>query len=142
MAISVLRVSALLFTLALVPAGICNAQALGGTSSERLTALDADRDGVLSRYEYDSDAALTAMDRDHDDRINPAELQAFLGREEDGAESATYRLSVVDQDGDGELSDEELRRGLGIRFTSLDSNKDGNVDLGELEAGFGVPVVR
>ena len=85
---------------------------------------------------------LTAMDRDHDDRINPAELQAFLGREEDGAESATYRLSVVDQDGDGELSDEELRRGLGIRFTSLDSNKDGNVDLGELEAGFGVPVVR
>ena len=44
--------------------------------------------------------------------------------------------------GDGQLSDEELRRGLGIRFTSLDSNKDGNVDLAELDAGFGVPVVR
>ena len=56
--------------------------------------------------------------KDHDDHISPAELQAFLGREEDGAESATYRLSVVDQNGDGELSDEELRRGLGIRFTS------------------------
>ena len=142
MAISVLHVSALLFTLVVVPAGTCNAQALGGTPSERLTALDADRDGVLSRYEYDSDAALAAMDGDHDDRINAAELQAFLGREEDGAESATYRLSVVDQNGDGELTDEELRRGLGMRFTSLDSNKDGNVDLTELEAGFGVPMVR
>ena len=142
MAISVLRLSALLFALAVVPAGICNAQALSGTASERLSALDADRDGVLSRYEYDSDAALAAMDRDRDDRINPAELQAFLGREEDGAESAAYRLSVVDQDGDGELSDAELRRGLGMRFTSLDSNKDGNVDLAELEAGFGVPMVR
>jgi hypothetical protein len=142
MAISVLRVPALLFALAVVPAGACNAQALPGTASERLTALDADGDGLLSRYEYDSDAALAAMDRDHDDRINPAELQAFLGREEDGAESASYRLSVVDQDGDGQLSDAELRRGLGIRFTSLDSNQDGNVDLVELEAGFGVPIVR
>ena len=142
MAISVLRVSALLFALAVVPAGTCNAQALSGTASERLTALDADRDGVLSRYEYDSDAALTTMDRNHDDRINPSELQAFLGREEDGAESAAYRLSVVDQNGDGELSDDELSRGLGMRFTSLDSNKDGNVDLAELEAGFGVPMVR
>ena len=142
MAISVLRVSALLVALAVVPAGICNAQALPGTASERLTALDANRDGVLSRYEYDSDAALATMDRDHDDRINPSELQVFLGREEDGAESAAYRLSVVDQNGDGELSDDELSRGLGIRFTVLDSNKDGNVDLAELEAGFGVPIVR
>ena len=41
-----------------------------------------------------------------------------------------------------QLSDAELRRGLGIRFTSLDSNQDGNVDLVELEAGFGVPIVR
>ena len=140
MATSILRVSALLFALAV--AGICNAQALPGTASQRLAALDADGDGLLSRYEYDSDAALAAMDSDHNDRITPAELQAFLGREEDGAESASYRVSVVDQDGDGELSDAELRRGLGIRFTWLDSNKDGNVDLAELEAGFGVRMVR
>ena len=118
MATSILRISALLFALAVVPAGICNAQALPGTASQRLAALDADGDGLLSRYEYDSDAALAAMDSDHNDRITPAELQAFLGREEAGAESASYRLSVVDQDGDGELTDrnrqhEQLERAEG-----------------------------
>ena len=142
MATSTLRVSALLFALAVAPVGIGYAQVPPDTASERMTALDADGDGLLSRYEYDSDAALAAMDRDHNDRITPAELQTFLGRVEDGAESASYRLSVVDYDGDGELTDAELRRGLDIRFTWLDSNKDGNVDLAELEAGFRVPMVR
>ena len=139
---SVFRVSTLLFALAVVPVGICHAQARSGTAAERLAALDADGDGLLSRYEYDSDAALAAMDSDRNDRISASELQAFLGREEDGAESASYRVSVVDSDGDGELSEPELRRGLDIRFTWLDRNKDGNVDLPELEAGFGTPMLR
>ena len=39
MAISVVRVSALLLAFAVVPAGVCNAQALPGTASGRLTAL-------------------------------------------------------------------------------------------------------
>jgi hypothetical protein len=142
MASSILRVCTLLSLLALAPAGTGHAQAFPGSAPERLAALDADGDGLLSRYEYDSDAALAAMDRDHNDRITPAELQEFLGRVEDGAESASYRVSVVDSNGDGELTDAELRRGLDIRFTWLDSNKDGNVDLPELEAGFGVPLVR
>lgn len=142
MATSILRVSACLLALALAPAGPSNAQTVTDTAAERLAALDADGDGLLSRYEYDSDAALAAMDNDRDNRITAAELQEFLGRVEDGAESASYRLSVVDQDGDGELTDAELRRGLDIRFTWLDSNKDGNVDRAELEAGFRVPMLR
>ena len=142
MTTSILRVSACLLALALAPPGTSNAQTVTDTAAERLAALDADGDGLLSRYEYDSDAALAAMDNDHDSRITPEELQTFLGRVEDGAESASYRLSVVDHDGDGELTDAELRRGLDIRFTWLDSNKDGNVDRAELEAGFRVPMLR
>src|SRR5688500_20385468 len=118
MAISVLRASVLLVVLGTLPAGICHAQARSSTAAERLAALDADGDGVLSRYEYDSDAALAVMDHDHDELITPAELQAFLGREGDGAESAAYRISVADSDCDGVLTDARLRPAIGQSATS------------------------
>ena len=43
--------------------------------------------------------------------------------------------------GDKELSDEELRRTLESRFNWLDTNRDGSVDLPEMKAGFGVPLL-
>ena len=138
---TVLRISALL-AFSSVPAGICTAQELPDTASARFEALDVNHDGVLSKYEYDSDVVLAAMDSDNNSRISAAELQAFLGAEENGAPSASYRISVADVDDDGELSDAEIRRGMEFRFQYLDSNKDGNVDLAELKAGFGVPMVR
>lgn len=142
MNVSVFRVSAVLLAFAAIPVGICVAQGLPATAEARFEALDANQDGVLSEYEYDSDAVFAALDYDHNGRISAAELQSLLGPEEDGAPSATYRISVADIDGDGELSDEELRRGIEFRFQWLDGNKDGNVDLPELKSGFGIPMVR
>ena len=142
MTTTALRASALLLVLATVTASSFAAEPPAATAPSRFAALDVNGDGVLSKYEYDGDAVLAAMDSDHNSRISPTELQAFLGPEEDGAPSATYRISVVDRNNDGELSDEELRRGTEIRFQWLDRNKDGNVDLAELKEGFGVPMVR
>ena len=64
------------------------------------------------------------------------------GDKAQGAPDAAYRISIADVDGDGKLSDAELRRGLKVRFDWLDANKDGNVDLDELKAGFGVPMLH
>jgi hypothetical protein len=163
---SIARVSAALFACALLPAGACMAQQAspaspapaaapatnathathaapaGPTAASRFEALDANHDGVLSQYEYDSDAVLEALDTNHDDLISPDEFQVFLGDKAQGAPDAAYRISIADTDGDGKLSDAELRRGLKIRFDWLDANKDGNVDLDELKAGFGVPMLR
>jgi len=137
-----IRVSALLLVFGSVPAGICIAQDLPATASGRFDALDVNRDGVLSKYEFDSDVVFATMDSDHNASISASELQTFLGPEEQGAPSAKYRISVVDGNNDGELSDAEIRRGMEFRFQWLDSNKDGNVDLAELQAGLGVPMVR
>lgn len=123
-------------------ASICCAQGLPATATERFQALDANEDGVLSKYEYDSDAAFAAMDDDHNGGISAEELQTILGpQEQEGAVSAADRIIRSDLDNDGELSDDELRRSLDFRFQWLDKNKDGNVDLAELKAGLGVPMM-
>ena len=137
-----LRVSTLLIVLAAGIPFLCAAQSLPKTADSRFEALDVNGDGVLSKYEYDSDAAFAAMDDDHNNRISAEELQALLGPQEEGAPSAADRISVADSNSDGELTDEELRRGLQFRFNWLDKNKDGSVDLPELKSGFGVPMLH
>jgi Ca2+-binding EF-hand superfamily protein len=136
------RVSFLLIVLAAGFPVLCAAEGLPKTAEGRFAALDVNADGVLSKYEYDSDALFAAIDDDHNNRISAAELHALLGSEEDGALSAAGRIDVADGNSDGELTDEELRRGLEFRFKWLDKNKDGNVDLDEMKSGFGVPMLH
>jgi len=92
----------------------------------------------VSKYEYDSDAAFAVMDANHNNRISANELQGLLGPQQDGHPSAAERIGVADVNGDEELSDEELRRALEIRFNWLDTNRDGNLDLPEMTSGFAV----
>jgi Ca2+-binding EF-hand superfamily protein len=132
---------ALLVLSAAVPAA-CGAQALPDSSTARFDALDVNHDGVVSQYEYDSDVALAALDSNHDGHVSPAELQGVLGYWEGGPQSAERRVSLADLDRDGQLSNEELRRALEFRFKTMDQNKDGNLDLNELHAGMGVPMMH
>lgn len=141
MTISLLRVSVMTLALGLLPAGVCGAQGLPATANARFQALDVNQDGVLSKYEYDSDAAFASLDANQNGGLSAGELQALLGSEQDGAASAAKRIVSSDLDNNGELSEDELRRSLDFRFQWLDKNKDGNVDLAELQAGMGVPMI-
>jgi len=134
--------SAAIFALLAVTTGTCGAQVRSETAAERFTALDANRDNVVSKYEYDSDAAFAVMDANHNNRISSSELQGLLGPQEDGHPSAADRIGVADVNGDKELSDDELRRALEIRFNWLDTNRDGNLDLPEMTSGFGVRILH
>ena len=138
MATSTLRLFAALL---IVGSATCGAQAPSDTAEERFKALDANRDGLISKYEYDSDTAFAVMDSNHNNRISAAEVQGVLGPQQEGTPSAAQRVGVADMNGDEELSDEELRRTLESRFNWLDTNRDGSVDLPEMTAGFGVPLL-
>lgn len=122
------------------PAFVCQAQD-ATVATERFLALDLNKDDVISRYEYDSDAAFAMMDHDRNGRISAEELQAILGPQDHAGVSASDRIIGSDIDNDGALSDSELRRSLSFRFQWLDRNDDGNVDLAELRAGLGVPMI-
>lgn len=132
------RSSALPFALCALLTGAAAAQDFPSTVSGRFDALDANRDGVLSKYEYDSETAFAVMDGDRNDSISEAELQEFLGPQQAGTPSALDRIRVGDINGDNALDYEELRRRSELRFQWMDTNKDGNVDLPELRTAFGV----
>jgi Ca2+-binding EF-hand superfamily protein len=132
-----------MFAACLLLSGAAFAQAIPDTASGRFDALDANRDGVLSKYEYDSETVFAVLDGNHDDRISADELQVLLGpATEDRKTNAAARIAVADTNGDGAWEYDEITRGSEMRFKWMDANQDGNVDLAELQASFGVPMVR
>lgn len=138
MIVSILRATTVMMVLIALP-GICLAQADTTTASGRFQILDRNRDGVISKLEYNSDALFSAMDSDHNNRVSEKELQAILGPQWDGELSAADRIGYADSNSDGELDDEELRRHIETRFRLLDVNGDDEVDLPELKSRFGIP---
>lgn len=134
---SAFRVPVLLVALGFT--GLCAAQRIPATASDAFQRLDTNQDGLVSEWEYNSDAAFRAMDSNRNNRISPEELQELLGPQEDGMASAEDRIRRADRNQDGELSDEELRRVAEMRFNWLDGDGDGNLELSELRSGFGIP---
>lgn len=109
------------------------------TADARFNRLDSNGDGKVDKREYNSDAAFSALDSDKNNRISVAELEQVLGAQGDGRYSAADRMRNIDRNQDGELTDEELRRGANSRFQWLDTNGDDTVDLAEFKSGFGIP---
>ena len=105
-------------------------------------ALDKNSDGLVSKSEYESNAAFAAMDTDRNNRISTAELNEAVGSQHEGMPSASQRMSGSDNNGNQELSHEEFRRTLETRFHWLDTNQDGKLDLPEMKAGFGVAFIH
>ena len=138
MTVSAFRFTVLLLLVGTAP-GICSAQGIPATASGRFDVLDRNRDGVVSKHEYSSESLFAAMDADRNNRLSATELEAALGPQSDGGLSAADRIRIADSNSDGELTDEELRRAVEMRFVKLDSNHDDNVDLAELKSGFGRP---
>ncbi|MEL3952182.1 EF-hand domain-containing protein [Stenotrophomonas bentonitica] len=128
---------ALLVLSGVLAAGAAAAQDLPATASDRFAMLDRNGDGKVSRDEYDGDAFFRLVDADHNYRVSVDEVQGVLGPQRDGEFSATEWLRIADQNGDGELSAEEMRRSSEMRFQRLDANQDGNLELSEVRMGIG-----
>ncbi|WP_312319062.1 EF-hand domain-containing protein [Stenotrophomonas sp.] len=116
-----------------------HAQQLATTAAERFATLDRNADGEVSKDEYDGTTLFQALDADHNNRVTVEEVQALLGPDRDGQLTAADRIRVADLNGDGELSDEEVRRVVEMRFQSLDVNHDEVLTLSELQSGFWRP---
>lgn len=129
------RATVLILATGLCVAGVASAQ----SADARFAELDTNRDGVVDKYEFDSNAAFSSMDADRNNRVSAAEVEALIGPQMDGMPSAADRIRGADDNGDGELTEEELRRGAEYRFQWLDTNRDEEVDIAEMRAGFGIP---
>ncbi|HEY0334659.1 MAG TPA: hypothetical protein VGC74_13255 [Stenotrophomonas sp.] len=149
MSLSVFRSTVLVLGLATATPGLCDGAGAGAGAAQaaptaaaqaRFNALDADHDGLLSRYEYDTDVVFETADSDHDGLLTEQELQIALGPQMPGTPSVAKRMIVADIDNDGGLEDGELREAMEKRFAWLDRNHDGNLDLVEMTAGYGVRV--
>lgn len=135
------RIAVLLLALGFALPGVSAEQEPADTAAEaRFKFLDANNDGVLSKYEYDSDVAFETTDSDHNASLSAAELQAVLGPVQKGVPTAADRIVIADLDANGELDDAEMRRATEMRFAWLDRNSDGNLDPSEMQSGFGVRV--
>jgi Ca2+-binding EF-hand superfamily protein len=138
MNVSAARLTVVLLCLGAVAPGIHAQQTRAEAYVARFQALDVNKDGVVSRYEYDSDVAFGIMDSNGDRRLSASELQEILGPTAPGVPTAAERIVVADLDADGELDENELRRATEMRFETMDRNQDGNLDLAEFASAFGV----
>lgn len=128
----------LTLALCLAP-GASVAQTPPTTAAQHFETLDTNKDGLVSKGEYESSGLFAELDGNGDNRITAAELEDIFGPQDDGMPSPADRIRVADSNDDGELSEEEIRRNAEMRFVWLDRNNDGNLDLAEMKSGFGIP---
>lgn len=119
-----------------------------------LAALDADKDGVLSKAEIaNASVALGKLDKNGDGELNAEEMRPQRpeggrtqgrGRPEGerperggragGSGDMVQRMMAMDKNEDGKISEEEAPERMKAMFGRVDSNGDGFIDKSEIEA--------
>ncbi|MET0987764.1 MAG: EF-hand domain-containing protein [Steroidobacteraceae bacterium] len=109
-------------------------------AQKMFTQADADKDGKVTAAELD--AAHKAMKSD-EMKSDAAKPDAAAKSESSGASadmkehhmSSAEKIKEMDTDGDNALTLNEFVSGTQMRFSKLDTNKDGNLSAKELKAG-------
>ena len=119
-----------------------------------LAALDADKNGVISKSEINNAAAaLRKLDKNGDGELDAEEMRPSRpeggrsrggapeggpggerGGRSSGAGGMMDRLMSQDKNEDGKLSKDEVDERMLPMFDRLDSNSDGSIDKSEIEA--------
>jgi len=119
-----------------------------------LAALDADKDGVISKSEINNAAAaLRKLDKNGDGELDAEEMRPTRseggrsrggapdggpggerGGRSGGAGGMMDRIMSQDKNQDGKLSKDEVDERMLPMFDRLDANSDGSIDKSEIEA--------
>jgi len=119
-----------------------------------LAALDADKDGVISKSEINNAAAaLRKLDKNGDGELDAEEMRPTRseggrsrggapdggpggerGGRSGGAGGMMDRIMSQDKNQDGKLSKDEVDERMLPMFDRLDGNSDGSIDKSEIEA--------
>lgn len=99
-----------------------------------LGMLDANKDGVVTKAEFDSSrvARFAALDTSKDGVLTGAEMTAGRPNGGRGGPMGDRMMMQVDANGDGKISKEEFAAGAALQWVRMDVNKDGKVDPTEL----------
>jgi Ca2+-binding EF-hand superfamily protein len=116
----------------------------GGQASPLFTALDQNKDGLLSEAELRSAATvMKALDKDGDGKLSQAECQPAGGGHGHGGSKAdpqaeaaatVEKLMTFDKNDDQSLTKDELPERMQDLIERADSNGDGKVTTAELKA--------
>jgi Ca2+-binding EF-hand superfamily protein len=95
-------------------------------------AIDSDGNHVISAAELaNAPVALLALDADKDGKLSKGECGHKKSGEQRGRAT---RMAMLDKDKDGKISKEEAGERLGDRFAEMDKNTDGFIDKEEMKA--------
>jgi Ca2+-binding EF-hand superfamily protein len=104
--------------------------------------MDTNKDGKVSADEHAaaSKKMFDTTDANKDGKVMAAEMDAahqrVTGKKAGKSDmSSADKIKVIDSDGDGNLTAEEHAAGSRAMFEKMDTNKDGFLSQGELNAG-------
>lgn len=112
-------------------AGAALAQGPGGGGAQFWTNADANKDGTVTKAEFDAarGARFATQDANKDGFLVQAEMAPPPGA--GGPPGGGFGMRA-DADGDGKISKAEYLGGGGMQWDRADANKDGKVDKTEL----------